>query len=541
MYPVSRRMGPLALVLAWSISLAGAQGAVAADLTDVDALDRAWELAVSPDGAHVYVVARFEDALAVFTRDPVSGELTPLESHHNGVGGVSGMDEPRDIAVSPDGAHVYVACYESDSVVLFSRDALTGALTFADAWSHASTGRTEALKVSPDGANVYVAADEFLTVFQRNAVTGALTWLEADHHSGDIVHDVAISPDGASVYAGQLLSGDVRVYARNPGTGALTRIQTVDSFRELDAVVVAPDGAHVYLGGSLRRSIILPDRLGMFSRNPVTGTLTHVSTLSDVGGIDSIAISADGAYLYTNANMSVYSRDPVSGLVTLEEAAGPFGIGLAFSPDEAHLYAARSPDGVLVFERDATTGLLTLVQTVDGTASLEEGKRLRITNKVPENPERNRVSVKGTFRISREPVCGDDPPGTVKATIQLYSDSSGQDTGAIPLPCENWEETSTGKLRYRDRELDEGPCRVVNLKEDRFKAVCFGKGPTTELPYDLVPQTDEGRVYVVFRSDGAKRCMRFDGIPGRNGTDGKRFFAGPSTRPQICPPSSVFP
>lgn len=58
---------------------------------------------------------------------------------------------------------------------------------------------------------------------------------------------------------------------------------------------------------------------------------------------------------------------------------------------------------------------------------------------------------------------------------------------------------------------------------------------------DALAAFTRGNVYVVFRSDGDKRCMRFDGIPGRDGTDGKRSFAGPSARPQICPPSSVLP
>jgi 6-phosphogluconolactonase (cycloisomerase 2 family) len=89
--------------------------------------------AVSPDGANVYVTAYFADGLAVFARDAQSGRLTFLEAWRNGVNGVDGLGGANGVAVSPDGAHVYVASTWSSALTAFARNPLTGRLTFVQA------------------------------------------------------------------------------------------------------------------------------------------------------------------------------------------------------------------------------------------------------------------------------------------------------------------------------------------------------------------------------------------------------------------------
>jgi 6-phosphogluconolactonase len=78
---------------------------------------------VSPDGLFVHTSNRApEHSIAVFAVDPSTGQLTA--AGHFPAGGVT----PRGFAISPDGAHVLVANSGSDKVVLFQRDAHTGAL-----------------------------------------------------------------------------------------------------------------------------------------------------------------------------------------------------------------------------------------------------------------------------------------------------------------------------------------------------------------------------------------------------------------------------
>jgi DNA-binding beta-propeller fold protein YncE len=87
----------------------------------VDGLDGANSIAVSPEGRQVYVASQFDDALAVFSRDPISGALTLAGVHKNGENGVTGLNTANGIAVSPTGSHIYVSGFDDNAVAVFSR------------------------------------------------------------------------------------------------------------------------------------------------------------------------------------------------------------------------------------------------------------------------------------------------------------------------------------------------------------------------------------------------------------------------------------
>src|SRR5262245_10571889 len=89
---------------------------------EIDGLNGGWAVTVSGDGTRVYVVANVDDALAVFRRDPATGLLTFLEVRRNGIGGVSGLNGARAVAVSPDGASIYVCGFVSDAVAVFKNN-----------------------------------------------------------------------------------------------------------------------------------------------------------------------------------------------------------------------------------------------------------------------------------------------------------------------------------------------------------------------------------------------------------------------------------
>jgi polyhydroxybutyrate depolymerase len=177
---------------------------------------------VSPDGAHVYAAggrvlydggADTISAVTAFQRDAATGRLTRLASWRDGVDGVQGLDGAGRIALSADGASVYAAGYYGHSVAVFARDAGTGSLRFVQAVRSGVEGvqglkGATGLAVSPDGAHLWAAgqADKSIVLFARDTKTGRLGFVEARR---DVVtewlgmgqvYDPALSPDGRHLY-----------------------------------------------------------------------------------------------------------------------------------------------------------------------------------------------------------------------------------------------------------------------------------------------------------------------------------------------------
>jgi 6-phosphogluconolactonase len=80
-------------------------------------------VAVSPDGRFVYGSNRGHDSIAIWSVDPMSGELS-VAGHEPTQG-----KEPRNFALDPSGDWLLVANQHSGTIVSFHRDAETGRLT----------------------------------------------------------------------------------------------------------------------------------------------------------------------------------------------------------------------------------------------------------------------------------------------------------------------------------------------------------------------------------------------------------------------------
>jgi 6-phosphogluconolactonase (cycloisomerase 2 family) len=80
-------------------------------------------LAISRDGRSLYGAARGDDAIPAFSRDPVTGILTYL-------GHYGSLDEPTDLALSPGGRSLFVAARGNAAILRYSRDPGDGDLTF---------------------------------------------------------------------------------------------------------------------------------------------------------------------------------------------------------------------------------------------------------------------------------------------------------------------------------------------------------------------------------------------------------------------------
>jgi 6-phosphogluconolactonase (cycloisomerase 2 family) len=364
----------------------------------LEGLYGASSVAVSPDGAHVYATGQYDDGIVAFSRNGVNGALTYLfnlkDSQVQGLNTIDGLDGADSVAISPDGAHVYVAGFNDNGVAVFARNAVTGDLTFLAVYKDTVGGSPDgllgaaSLVVSPDGAHVYVAgsSDDAIAVFARdhNPISptfGKLTYVEAkfDGVGGvdglDGAQWVRLSPNGAHLYVASGVDKAVAVFSRNAGTGALTFVQAakdgiggVNGLDGASSVAVSPDGANVYATGATENALVT------FNRNGATGAITFVSMLADgVAGVEGLAgatavtPSFDARYVYVagffDDALAVFHRDVLTGALSfLEVEKDGFGgvdglarvTNIAVSPDDQHVYATgQNDDAVAVFMRDA--------------------------------------------------------------------------------------------------------------------------------------------------------------------------------------------
>lgn len=271
-------------------------------------MDQGRKLALSLDGASLYVTSQ-TGGVAVLRRNSGDGGLTQpagpagcviseLKPTGSSCARVPVPDAvPVDIAVSPDGAFVYVLMAKgaTGALVSYARDPADGTLTFASCVAESAPGTpctagrgmagADALAISPDGRSVYVAAHWYrdggtLLTFSRDATLGSVTQL--DGASGCLAAvplegcgvgppfvrptSVAASRDGASVYVvyrndttGTGNGSILAEFGRDSTDGALAAggciarardgCGTVRGVSGFERVTISVDGRYMYLGG----------------------------------------------------------------------------------------------------------------------------------------------------------------------------------------------------------------------------------------------------------------------------------------------------
>ncbi|MBA3470745.1 MAG: beta-propeller fold lactonase family protein [Herpetosiphonaceae bacterium] len=336
-------------------------------------------VAVSPDGKHVYATGSTSDSMVGYTRSALTGALSSNQTFTD-----VDLDGATGIVISPDGRHVYVAANNADQVVAYRRDLDTGILTEIDTFKDGDSyicgieplqfcpmdglDGAYGIRISPDGKYLYITGhnDDSVVVLARQTVTGLLSYRQTIKNLANLddPRGLAISPDGASVYVAGYASDTLVAFKRNSSDGLLTFAQkltqgqvligspALDGLDGAFQVAVSPDGASVYAVGAANQAVV------GFKRNALTGSLSWIGTRKDTVNLSNttgIAISPDGTRLYASAYASktvvVFERDLVSGL--FEKIQVVNRAPLAGTPANPALDGAReiatSPDGKQIY------------------------------------------------------------------------------------------------------------------------------------------------------------------------------------------------
>ena len=158
-----------------------------------------WGVAVSPDGAHLFVVNNGSDTISSFSiaadggLSPVPGSPFPTRNGARSEG----------VAVTPDGHHLYVPSGEGRNVVAFSI-ASDGSLSAIPGAPFATGGdRSSSVGSSPDGKRLYVTGrrlwgdpegPRFISAFSI-AADGALSRLAGFPRASEEASWGAVTPD----------------------------------------------------------------------------------------------------------------------------------------------------------------------------------------------------------------------------------------------------------------------------------------------------------------------------------------------------------
>lgn len=123
-------------------------------------------VAFHPGSRFAYVINELDSTIVGYHFDPASGALRPFQVVSALADTFTGNSRGSEIAVSPDGRHVYASNRGADTVATFAVDGLSGRLTLTG--SSPAGGKTPRFfTLTADGSAMFVANEEGHTIVRH--------------------------------------------------------------------------------------------------------------------------------------------------------------------------------------------------------------------------------------------------------------------------------------------------------------------------------------------------------------------------------------
>jgi DNA-binding beta-propeller fold protein YncE len=230
-----------------NVSVIDISGSAPVFVNAVAASGGPYGLALTPDGKHLYVANETADNITGFNVNS-DGAIAKVADFPFPPDPPLAND-PRGIAVSPDGRRLFAVSYTAAGVSSFTIEA-SGILTPIGNFPSTASSN-EAIAVSPSGQSLFVAQD-FDTVTAFNvAGDGSLSQAGAAVSDGGSLGSrpgIAVSPDGRFVYSSTMMLGPAsRLAAFNvESSGGLTALtlspfNTSSTYPDFQSVVITPN------------------------------------------------------------------------------------------------------------------------------------------------------------------------------------------------------------------------------------------------------------------------------------------------------------
>lgn len=285
-------------------------------------------------GYYIYVTNEVSGDVSVI--DPVSRKTTAV---------IALGKRPRGMALSPDGSLLYVALSGSpiagpsvDDAMLPPPDKAADGIAIVDVHSRRllrvlrGVSDPEQVAVSPDGARLYVASEDTGRLIVLDAASGrALASLDV----GGEPEGVAVSRHGDLVLATSEADNVLTIVAARAQPRIVARVGV--GMRPRHAAF-SVDGARIFVPGELDASLTTVDT----RTRQVTKTMRFPDRKARPM---EVAVSANSAYVYvTTGRGGALARIDAKTLRYIDEVAvGARPWGLALSPDGRFAFTANGP------------------------------------------------------------------------------------------------------------------------------------------------------------------------------------------------------
>jgi PQQ-dependent catabolism-associated beta-propeller protein len=241
---------------------------------------------------------------------------------------------PRGLAVSPDGATLYVAASTANRIEAWgTRNLQRHRLYFAGS-------DPERFALSPDGRSLVIANEDGSVLSKVDLSSGAIVWRAP---TGPEPEGVAVSPEGQLVAGTAEASGSVHFLKAS--TGAALGVAPVGD-RPRD-VLFLPSANEIWVSSERRGTITIFD-----ARSLKAKTIVDLAPpFPDLDTVQAVELEAtrDGRRVFVAMGRAnkVAEIDPRTRQVVRSFPTGWRSWGTALSPDEHRLYAASGLSGDL--------------------------------------------------------------------------------------------------------------------------------------------------------------------------------------------------